>query len=113
MIFGRLNNSLMLAHIRSGAGSILSRFFASSLKDLELKCDDLFRKVIDPALAKENIVCAFHGIEDGDTAVITLDGDAIDCLGGLRDKYLPDQILGALNTCVPEVTRIRVKMQLE
>lgn len=102
----------MLAHLRPSS-SFLSRFLASSLKEIESKCDELFRKVIDPALAKENIVVAFHGIEDGDTAVITLDGDAIDCLGGLRDKYLPDQILEVLNTCVPEVTRIRHKMQLE
>lgn len=89
------------------------RFFSADIKAIEDKCNELFRTLIEPALEKEGIFLTFHGIEEGDRAVISLEGDALDEAGELRYREMPSHILDFLQERVPEVQRIRHKSLLE
>lgn len=98
----------MLAFLgKSSCG--LGRQFATAVKrTIEERCDEIFRKVIEPVLEAEGTDVIFHGLQD-DCAVITLDGNASTVTADLDDKDLPKEILEILQEHVPEVKAIRQK----
>ena len=77
-------------------------------RTIEERCDEVFRKLIEPVLEAEGTDVIFHGIHD-DCAVITLDGNASTVTADLDDKDLPKEILEILQEHVPEVKAIRQK----
>lgn len=106
-IYSKIFTIAMLAFLR-GSSSSFGRFFAGAVKTLEERCDEVFRKVIEPVLEAEGTDVIFHGLQD-DCAVITLDGNASTVTKLLDDKDLPKEILEIIQQHVPEVKAIRQK----
>ena len=105
-----LSFHMLASYWRAGG---LKRFFAVNVKEIEKRCDEVFKTLIEPVLEKEGTYLTFHGIENDNCAVISLDGDALTDEGMLRDRDMPDQILRVLQVKVPEVQRIRHKFIME
>ena len=97
----------MLRPFYVASSGLISRAFSNAVKTIEERCDEVFKNVIEPVLAKEGTEVFFHGVKD-DCAIITITGNA-ETTTEEWDQNLPEEILEVLQRSVPEVKYIRKK----